>query len=91
MPSLGLRVGWALERMVTRRHGRPGTYPNTWKQFKTQKVCVGVGREGEFWRMWWMLSSTLKWTGESKGWRVVRKHLEGLGPEPGVGGPGLCG
>lgn len=38
-----------------------------------------------------MLSFILKWIGESKGWRVVRKYLEGLGLEFGVGGSGLCG
>lgn len=46
--KLRLESGLGSRGEVTRRDRSPGTYPNTWEQFKTQEVCVEVGRGGEF-------------------------------------------
>lgn len=88
-----LASGLGYKRMVTRRDRSPGTYPNSWKQFKAQEVFVEVGEEGEFWRVWGCSGCRSKGTREMR-WRMISRHLEGWGPELGLvweGGAGVAG
>ena len=43
-----LEGGLGSRAEMTRRDRSPGTYPNTWEQFKSQEVCVEWGRKGGF-------------------------------------------